>query len=274
MRARLALLSSGIRCEIREIALSQKPESMLSVSPKGTVPVLVLKDQVLEESLDIINWALHQSDPQSWSTAGTATHQDAVALVHQCDSEFKQHLDRYKYPNRYDLPDGFAADVVILDRRLCGPLHLVAGGAAVTSAVVRHPGPCYRLPLRVFMTGICQSESLLLQAMQALRDTMHLMSAASVCLRKHPIENLVAVWLLISMDATRERTFRTTHRDISQSLGVRREAVTLTLQRYAGHGLVKLGRGSVELTDPEGLRRWTCSCYSDWGQARGVPPTA
>jgi UPF0176 protein len=108
MRARLALLSCGIRCEIREIALSQKPESMLAVSPKGTVPVLVLKDQVLEESLDILNWALQQSDPQSWSTAGTATHQDAVALVHQCDSEFKQHLDRYKYPNRYDLPDGLA----------------------------------------------------------------------------------------------------------------------------------------------------------------------
>jgi UPF0176 protein len=108
MRARLALLSSGIRCEIREIALSQKPESMLAVSPKGTVPVLVLKDQVLEESLDILNWALQQSDPQSWSTSGTDTHQDAVALVRQCDSEFKQHLDRYKYPNRYDLPDGLA----------------------------------------------------------------------------------------------------------------------------------------------------------------------
>ncbi len=175
---------------------------------------------------------------------------------------------------RYELPDGNAADVGILERRLCGPLHLVAGGAALTTAVVRQPGTCYRLPLRVFLAGIRQSESLLLQMMQALRDTMHLMSVASVCLRKHPIENLVAVWLLIGMDATRERTIRATHRDIAQSLGVRREAVTLTLQRYAGHGLVALGRGSVELTDPEGLRRWTCSCYSGWGQARGVPPTA
>lgn len=108
MRARLALLSSGIRCEIREIALSQKPESMLAVSPKGTVPVLVFKDQVLEESLDILNWALQQSDPESWSTEGTAMHDEAKALVHQCDSEFKHHLDRYKYPNRYDLTDGMA----------------------------------------------------------------------------------------------------------------------------------------------------------------------
>ncbi len=108
MRARLVLLSCGIRCEIREIALSQKPESMLAVSPKGTVPVLVLKDQVLEQSLDIVHWALQQSDPASWSTAGSPQHADGMALVQQCDGEFKQHLDRYKYPNRYDLPDGLA----------------------------------------------------------------------------------------------------------------------------------------------------------------------
>ena len=108
MRARLVLLSCGIRCEIREIALSQKPESMLAVSPKGTVPVLVLKDQVLEQSLDIVQWALQQNDPASWSTASSPQHADAMALVQQCDGEFKQHLDRYKYPNRYDLPDGLA----------------------------------------------------------------------------------------------------------------------------------------------------------------------
>ena len=106
MRARLALLASGIRCEMREIALSQKPESMLSVSPKGTVPVLVLNDKVLEQSLDIMSWALSQSDPHHWSTLGMAIDEKAQALVKRCDEEFKFHLDRYKYPNRYDLPDG------------------------------------------------------------------------------------------------------------------------------------------------------------------------
>jgi len=106
MRARLALLASGIRCEMREIALSQKPESMLSVSPKGTVPVLVLKDRVLEQSLDIMSWALSQSDPHHWSTLGLTIEEKAQALVKRCDEEFKYHLDRYKYPNRYDLPAG------------------------------------------------------------------------------------------------------------------------------------------------------------------------
>jgi UPF0176 protein len=108
MRARMALLVSGIRCEMREIALSQKPEGMLAASPKGTVPVLVLKDRVIDQSLDIMHWALGQNDPQNWSTRNTSFDEEALVLVSQCDEEFKRNLDRYKYPNRYDLPSGLA----------------------------------------------------------------------------------------------------------------------------------------------------------------------
>jgi UPF0176 protein len=108
MRARMALLISGIRCEMREIALSQKPEGMLAASPKGTVPVLVLKDKVLDQSLDIMHWALGQSDPHNWSTSHTPVDEEANALVRTCDDEFKLNLDRYKYPNRYDLSSGLA----------------------------------------------------------------------------------------------------------------------------------------------------------------------
>jgi len=108
MRARLALLASGIRCEMREITLAQKPSTMLEASPKGTVPVLVLKDRVLDESLDIMQWALSQNDPAHWRTAGTPSDAEAHALVAACDGAFKFHLDRYKYPNRFNLPDGLA----------------------------------------------------------------------------------------------------------------------------------------------------------------------
>ena len=131
MRARLALLASGVRCEIREIALSQKPESMLAASPKGTVPVLLLKGQVLEESLDIMRWALSQCDPHAWRTDHLACHQEGLSLVHQCDQEFKFNLDRYKYPNRYDLTDGFAnralGQVFLhqLNQRLSHTVHLM-----------------------------------------------------------------------------------------------------------------------------------------------------
>lgn len=173
---------------------------------------------------------------------------------------------------RYELPDGQSADVGFLDHQLCGPLHVVVGQTSLTSAVVRHAGPCYRLPLRVFMVGLRRSESLLQQTLWAFRDTMHLVSVASVCLRKHPIENQVAGWLLIGMEATRSAQIRTTHRNIAQSLGVRREAVTLTLKKYAEHRLVELGRGRVHLSDAPGLQRWTCACFAHWRETRAAEP--
>ncbi len=101
MRARMAVAVSGMPVELREVVLRDKPAEMLEASPKGTVPVLVLPDgRVLEESLDIMRWALSQCDPEGW-----LRHHDQN-LVSASDGPFKQALDRYKYPHRYDLPDG------------------------------------------------------------------------------------------------------------------------------------------------------------------------
>jgi glutathione S-transferase len=96
MRARLALLASGTTCELREVKLSAKPEVLLAASPKATVPVLVLPDgRVIDESLDIMHWALTPHDPGGW-----LGHDDA-ALIAANDGRFKHHLDRYKYPARH-----------------------------------------------------------------------------------------------------------------------------------------------------------------------------
>ena len=104
MRARLALLSAGIPCELREVVLRDKPAELLAASPKGTVPVLVLPDgTVLEQSLDIMQWALRQHDPAHWLTSDAALHQQVLALIAACDGDFKAQLDRYKYPNRFGL---------------------------------------------------------------------------------------------------------------------------------------------------------------------------
>ena len=102
MRARMALLQAGVDYAPFEIVLREKPAQMLAVSPKGTVPVLVLPDgQVLEQSLDIVRWALETTgDTQGWwSRAQTA---DNLALLAACDGPFKHHLDRTKYPGRFD----------------------------------------------------------------------------------------------------------------------------------------------------------------------------
>ena len=108
MRARLALRVAGQTVEHREIELKHKPAAMLQASPKGTVPVLVLMDgSVLEQSLDIMRWALKRHDPEAWLPTDEASRQDVWALIAQNDGDFKFHLDRYKYPHRYELADGF-----------------------------------------------------------------------------------------------------------------------------------------------------------------------
>lgn len=99
IRTRMALFYSGISVVLREVALRNKPQEMLFHSPKGTVPVLVLPNgKVIEESLEIIRWALAIHDPQDWLCKNeSALHDEAARLIHENDHVFKQHLDHYKY---------------------------------------------------------------------------------------------------------------------------------------------------------------------------------
>ena len=98
MRARMALVASGAVVELREVLLKDKPPELVAASPKATVPVLVLSDgRVVEESLDVMQWALVQSDPLGW-LEGNALDSDWIS---ECDSDFKHWLDRYKYAERY-----------------------------------------------------------------------------------------------------------------------------------------------------------------------------
>ena len=104
MRARLAIVLAELKVELREIVLKNKPAQMLAISPKGTVPVLELVEtdgssrRVIEESRDILQWALEQRDPQAGLDVEPAS---AQALIEQNDNEFKHWLDRYKYSDRY-----------------------------------------------------------------------------------------------------------------------------------------------------------------------------
>lgn len=103
MRARMALRYSGVSLNIEEVSLKAKPEEMLEASPKGTVPVLILPDgKVIDESLDIMRWALAQNDPDNWHMQGEPGQVElAEELIAENDGSFKQALDRYKYFTRY-----------------------------------------------------------------------------------------------------------------------------------------------------------------------------
>ena len=115
MRARLAIHASGLKVELREIILRDKPTHMLEISPKGTVPVLQLQNgTVIDESFDIMIFALGRQDPDEW------IHEDEQStefLIKRNDGDFKYALDRYKYPDRYpdeDCPHMFERGAKIL----------------------------------------------------------------------------------------------------------------------------------------------------------------
>jgi glutathione S-transferase len=94
----MALQYAGVQLEHREIELRNKPQSMLLASPKGTVPVLCMDGLILDQSIDIIHWALKISDPDGWARLDEDI---AYAWIEKNDELFKNLLDQYKYPNRY-----------------------------------------------------------------------------------------------------------------------------------------------------------------------------
>ena len=103
IRARMALQYTGTTVRLREVVLRDKPAHMLELSPKGTVPILWLSDgTVIDESLDIMLWALGICDPEGWLPEEGQGRAEVLTLIQRNDGEFKDHLDRYKYASRYE----------------------------------------------------------------------------------------------------------------------------------------------------------------------------
>jgi len=109
IRARLALRVSDISVVLREVVLADKPEELQLLSAKATVPVLVVNQtEVIDESLDIMLWALKQSDPHAWLLSDAGSITECERLILENDNDFKSFLDRYKYADRFpDHPPEF-----------------------------------------------------------------------------------------------------------------------------------------------------------------------
>ncbi len=119
MRARLAIKSSQTEVELREIVLRDKPAPFLAASAKGTVPVMVMEDgTVLDESRDIMFWALHRHDPEGWLDVAARDPDGLKTFLDELDGPFKTHLDRYKYASRYKdtQDDDKTADIALHHR--------------------------------------------------------------------------------------------------------------------------------------------------------------
>lgn len=141
MRARLAFAASAQEFEHREIQLRDKPRALLEASAKGTVPVLVLPGgDVIDESLDIMLWALARNDPQAWLSPKRGNLNDMLALIAACDCDFKQQLDAYKYPqNQADAMSAraIAAEFLSdLDHRLQREAYLFGSTLCLADAAI------------------------------------------------------------------------------------------------------------------------------------------
>lgn len=102
IRSRLAIRVSEVELNYYEVDLKNKPQGMLDISPKATVPVLQLSDgTVIDESLDIMSWALQQNDPGNWLESGLDEKEKTKQLIDLNDNNFKLHLDHYKYADRF-----------------------------------------------------------------------------------------------------------------------------------------------------------------------------
>jgi|TARA_R100000049_G_C1914416_1_gene61026 glutathione S-transferase len=132
----MALTISETSYVLREVKLARKPEAMLDASPKGTVPVLVLADgTVIDESIQIMRWALGRNDPEGW------LERDDAALIDRNDGPFKQDLDRYKYPDRHQSDalthrERGMEFLSVLDERLSGQPQLCGPQRGITDAAI------------------------------------------------------------------------------------------------------------------------------------------
>jgi glutathione S-transferase len=138
MRARLAVQSAGIQVELREILLRDKAPAFLQASPSATVPCLVTKTQTIDESRDIMLWALAQNDPEGWLDMPD----DGFAIIDVIDGPFKTALDRYKYSTRYADADKAAERTVAsahlygLNERLAGQTFLFGGNPTLADMAI------------------------------------------------------------------------------------------------------------------------------------------
>jgi glutathione S-transferase len=138
----MALHQAGVVCEIVEVSLRDKPPALIGLSPKGTVPVLQTREgHVIEESLDIMRWALEQNDSDGWLRS--CAHDEHLAMLEANDGAFKQWLDRYKYFERYpEQPQAYYRDEAVrvqidrLESRLSQYPYLGGATPCLTDAAI------------------------------------------------------------------------------------------------------------------------------------------
>lgn len=160
-----------------------------------------------------------------------------------------------------DLADGSAGSTAVINMNGVYPLHLVGQLPSHNRATVSRPGLCYRVPVQVLHAQLRRSQHLLWLLLAEAVKLFEQASVESVCLRHHSLEQITAKLILLSMDDSGSSVLSFTHQEMANSLGVRREGVTLTLQKFKQSHFITTHRGGLTVRDRPGLERSVCACY-------------
>lgn len=160
-----------------------------------------------------------------------------------------------------DISDGSSADIVLIGKEGMVGSGVMGGNQNFSRARVRFPGFAYKLPLSVFQTELSQDTSFLKIWMATTRQMILQIAMPTVCSSKHSNEQQIVRWIMNTLDKTQGHTLQITHQEIADTLGIRRESVTLAAGKLSQEGLIEVTRGQLEVLDRPGLEAKACECY-------------
>ena len=158
-----------------------------------------------------------------------------------------------------DMADGRCGSTAVIDSIF--PIDLSVGGGVDYRSTVHRSGQCYRIPAWVFHEALRQSNRLLWCLLKEAVKISRMTALNSVCFRSHSLEQITAKLILMSLDESNSAVADITHLEIANSLGARREGVTLAIGKLKDRCLISTGRGRIELLDRTGLEQAACECY-------------
>lgn len=160
-----------------------------------------------------------------------------------------------------DISDGSSADIVLIGKEGMVGSGVMGGNQNFSRACVRFAGFAYKLPLAVFHAELAQDSAFMKIWMAATRQMILQIAMPTVCSSKHSNEQQIIRWIMNTLDKTQGHTLQITHQEIADTLGIRRESVTLAAGKLSHEGLIQVTRGQLEVLDRPGLEARACECY-------------
>jgi CRP-like cAMP-binding protein len=160
-----------------------------------------------------------------------------------------------------DISDGSSADIVLIGKEGMVGSGVMGGNQNFSRARVKFAGFAYKLPLSVFQSELAQNSAFLKIWMAATRQMILQIAMPTVCSSKHSNEQQIIRWIMNTLDKTQGQTLQITHQEIADTLGIRRESVTLTAGKLSHEGLIEVTRGQLQILDRPKLEVRACECY-------------